>query len=548
MLRSSIPSIGLEGCSRGGRLARGDFSTLTARIALTRVLPSLLAFAALVIRVISGPYITDDAYITFRYARNLSSGLGLVYTPGEPVLGTTTPLYALILSLPAVGFGPEGIPTYAVWINAAADAASVFLVYFLAREMQISASAAALAGLLLAVSPLSLRYSLGGMEASLTTALLLGASASHIRGQRLTRDSLATLVVFSRPDAVLAIVLFGLSDLHTARRLRWSTALLPVTAVVIATAVSQLIYGAPVPHSVVAKSAPIYRAPPETNLLQFAHNLGGLFFGPALGIVAKGNFLIIRGELGWLASGLFVLNFILWLRGASATVRAKPAWLPIFAFPVGYATIYSVLGLTGALVADWYMAVLVPFYLFGIVSFLRGWSDSFVGALRQTAFFGVAALLVVAELAGLNLGRTQQRGFWVPDQVWLERELIYREIAEEYLEELSQAQIVAASEVGSLGYYCRCRILDTVGLVSPQAVKFYPVEERKVIATYAVPVELIQAVEPDYLVTLEVFIRETLLQDEWFKQHYELTDRRETEAFGSRGLLVFVRRSVSPPE
>jgi hypothetical protein len=45
----------------------------------------------------AGAHPIDDAYITFRYARNLAGGLGLVYTPGESVLGTTAPLWALFL-------------------------------------------------------------------------------------------------------------------------------------------------------------------------------------------------------------------------------------------------------------------------------------------------------------------------------------------------------------------------------------------------------------------------------------------------------------------
>ncbi|MFN2123538.1 MAG: hypothetical protein ACK2UP_08570 [Candidatus Promineifilaceae bacterium] len=40
----------------------------------------------------------DDAYITYRYARNIALGRGFVYNIGEPVLGTTTPLYTLILA------------------------------------------------------------------------------------------------------------------------------------------------------------------------------------------------------------------------------------------------------------------------------------------------------------------------------------------------------------------------------------------------------------------------------------------------------------------
>lgn len=40
----------------------------------------------------------DDAYITYRYARNIATGHGFVYNGGEAVLGTTTPLYTLLLA------------------------------------------------------------------------------------------------------------------------------------------------------------------------------------------------------------------------------------------------------------------------------------------------------------------------------------------------------------------------------------------------------------------------------------------------------------------
>ena len=40
------------------------------------------------------PNTVDDAYITFRYARNVATGVGFVYNAGDRVLGTTTPAYA----------------------------------------------------------------------------------------------------------------------------------------------------------------------------------------------------------------------------------------------------------------------------------------------------------------------------------------------------------------------------------------------------------------------------------------------------------------------
>ena len=62
------------------------------------VVPGVVALAA---RLVTTPHPIDDAYITFRYARNLAEGLGLVYNPGEWVLGTTAPLWAVVL---AVGY------------------------------------------------------------------------------------------------------------------------------------------------------------------------------------------------------------------------------------------------------------------------------------------------------------------------------------------------------------------------------------------------------------------------------------------------------------
>jgi hypothetical protein len=69
----------------------------------------------------------DDAYITYRYARNLVTGHGFAYNPGEHVLGTTTPLFTLLLALlakagvpfeaagPAVGVVCDLVLCFLLW-------------------------------------------------------------------------------------------------------------------------------------------------------------------------------------------------------------------------------------------------------------------------------------------------------------------------------------------------------------------------------------------------------------------------------------------------
>jgi len=82
-----------------------------------------------------------------------------------------------------------------------------------------------------------------------------------------------------------------------------------------------------------------------------------------------------------------------------------------------------------------------------------------------------------------------------------------------------------------------------VGLVSPQAIPFNPVEPSLADSNYAVPEPLIYAFMPDYVVALEIFIRRTLLPSEGFRRMYALVARLETRAWGTDGLLVF-RRAV----
>ena len=47
----------------------------------------------------------DDAYITFQFARNLATGGGFAFNPGDPVFGTTTPLFTLLLAATYALFG-----------------------------------------------------------------------------------------------------------------------------------------------------------------------------------------------------------------------------------------------------------------------------------------------------------------------------------------------------------------------------------------------------------------------------------------------------------
>ena len=74
-----------------------------ARLGLLLALASALALASS-----WGYCLQDDAFISFRYGRNLVDGHGLVFNPGEAVEGYTNPSWTVLSAgLIALGLSPE---------------------------------------------------------------------------------------------------------------------------------------------------------------------------------------------------------------------------------------------------------------------------------------------------------------------------------------------------------------------------------------------------------------------------------------------------------
>ncbi|HQN45120.1 MAG TPA: hypothetical protein PLA25_13370, partial [Anaerolineaceae bacterium] len=120
-------------------------------------------------------------------------------------------------------------------------------------------------------------------------------------------------------------------------------------------------------------------------------------------------------------------------------------------------------------------------------------------------------------------------------------ELLYREAAEFVAPQMNADTVLAAGDVGVLGYYTPARILDTVGLNSEEALSYYPLDEAYYVINYAVAPQLILDEQPDWVIILEVYGREGLLKNETFQQHYTLVKKLETDIYGSDGMLIFQR-------
>ena len=83
---------------------------------------------------------------------------------------------------------------------------------------------------------------------------------------------------------------------------------------------------------------------------------------------------------------------------------------------------------------------------------------------------------------------------------------------------------LCASEIGALGYHYHGRVLDGLGLVSPEALRYHPYQVRSSPLRGPIPPALVHDFRPDYVVSMDIFA-ESLFADPWFQQHYALIGR-----------------------
>jgi hypothetical protein len=522
-------------------LPNGTSRTRSAEVGRTAAIPLALFVLTVALRLVNGPHPIDDAYITFRYAQNLATGQGLVYNVGERVLGTSSILFAALLGGFGRLLGAQGIPDYAQILSALCDAVTALLIYTVGLRMGMGTWLSTLAGTLLALSPLSIRYVYGGMESSLTTLLVVGALASHLAGKDRLTPHLVGFAFLARPDTLAVAAAVAMSFLVTQRRLPVRQLLIPALWIALSMLGIWSFYGVPLPHAVIAKSLPVYQAPALTNALQFYYQFGGLFVGPAKPLAAQGIVIPPSPLLALVLLPMVAIQTVLFVAGSMQLYRHNRRWLAFSIYPALVVVTYSLLGLRGSVMAEWYLVALTPFYQLPLTSGISWGIDRLLPRARRAAVSSISVLLLISQVAGLNLGAEAGKGWLLPKGIWAERELLYKEMATSLKDRFKPTETVALAEIGAFGYYCGCRVLDTVGLVSPEALPYYPLPPQQSPGLNAVPARLIQDLRPEYVASLDIFIRETLLKDEWFSEHYEAIASRESLAFGSRKFLVFQR-------
>ena len=158
-------------------------------------------------------YGSDDAYISYRYARNFAEGHGIVYNHGERVEGYSNFLYVLLMSLSIAILGAENIYRFSCVINIF-FAATTFFVFYRRIQKELGNSSAVAAVFLFSCCPSIWIWAGAGTE---TVLVLLIQITIWMTVERLTDDQdsnnliplsfLVALSVLARADGFIVPII-----------------------------------------------------------------------------------------------------------------------------------------------------------------------------------------------------------------------------------------------------------------------------------------------------------------------------------------------------
>lgn len=490
----------------------------------------------------------DDAYITYRVARNLASGHGPVFNPGERVLSITTPGYMLLLAavsplsdnFVALGLALNGLAMLIMgallidltWRQVPSPSSREETVAYVAGSLAATVAVA----LTLMFAPLT---SAVGMETTLYVAALLAVFAAYRRallgadsGQKAQRWLAATAVAAAaafllRPDGLLAGLVVAGHWLATRRRpTPWPALSLALVLTLPWVLFAWAYYGSAVPNTLAAKSSQA--------LAQDSARWGGELMSLAKRWMLTQPAATLLAAIGLAAT---VYPWRQRVTGLRTVRRLMLGWAVL------YVVIHTALNVRAYF---WYYVPLAP-----VVALLAG--DG-VRALAQVLYrgltgaqpasrqakIGVSAVLVLLALAvlvppAIAAGRLAlSAGPRQRESAYRRTALALRDLCGE---ESEPGQTVGMAEIGVLGYLSDCPVLDFSGLLQPELAHLRAEPADKMVfalQSYAPPLVVFSGSDN--------YPRDVAAQT-WFRQRYEPADIQDERGFQS----VVYRRGPGVP-
>jgi len=501
-------------------------------------------------------YPLDDAWIHQSYARTLAQTGQVAFAPGRPSTGSTSLMWTFLLALGYMARLPQALWTYGLgalaWFLAAWRAQS--LMDRLTPNRRRVVPWVTLACLLewhLAWAALS------GMEITLFCFLSLLLLERYAAGAGpLTLGLLGGLLVWARPEGlVLAALVLPAAALtraaapgraplpdpapgHRTNRTRRAHLLLLVAGLAASLApylvLNLVISGQPFPSTLYAKQAE-YRILLDQPIWQ---RLWVVVRRPLVGA----QVLLLPG---------FVWQVYVLLRQALLTCRSRRAFaaqesrerparvrtraLAALLPPAWWAAYHGLYALQ--LPVDYqhgrYLMPALPILLaYGTTGTLHWLGQATEGGLAQRPFTRVwtralAGTLAVLYLAFLVLGAQA----YVTDRCIIQREMV--QVALWLAEKTPPDVLIAAHDIGAIGYWAQRPLLDLAGLINPEVIPFMQDQDRLL--------EYVIGQQAYYLVTFPSWYPE-LVRDDRLTQVYPAQGQAAPPAYGESMTVYQVGR------
>ena len=402
----------------------------------------------------------DDPWIHLQFARNLHDYGKFSYFRGEMVTsGSTSPLYTILLSLGMYLTNQYLLLTYIIGI-ACLSLAAVY--YYKINRLKITEWTLVAAGMWLVLFNPKLQWlELSGMETTLFIFLILAATYFYQTKQKLKLGIVCGLLIWTRPDALIFFVTIG-ADLiyeyfiqkqegqkHSRLPLNW---LVPAIVITIAFTIlygffNYQLSGSFLPNTYAAK-------------LKFYAGHGSGFGHALYNFLSEGPFQYFR-FLVLIGLGFFVVDI----------VRRKKSSMMI---PV----VFTVL----MIAAYWwklpylyqrgrYLMPIVPFLIMiGFLGFQRIF-ELVKPQIRKVVSFDSCwiqnSLLILICVSFSSTSIRVAKDYAMECRAILNRQV---KAAMWERDHLAENAIIAAHDVGAQAYYSERKIVDMVGLVSPEMI------------------------------------------------------------------------------
>ncbi|MGH7491778.1 MAG: hypothetical protein ACREOO_05235 [bacterium] len=419
-------------------------------------------------------FVGDDAFIHLRYIENLYQDQGFSFNPGEPSYGSTSPLWVLLLATLRPLFSN---PVFALKLVALVLALGAIIFFFLLSRQYFQEPVWVIAaGVLFVLDPWFIKWTMSGMENGLNLVLLLSGFWWYLRQRNSGKSNwlspiLLGLCWLTRPEIVFFLgLIFSDVLLFETKKKKANLALLAV--LVVAVMSPWLIYAysnfsTVIPNTMLARNAD------ETVSLPFTFTLT-----KTAKILFSNNLLEL---VVILLAGVASLN-------KSWRERFFPGGMADYFVPVLWPVLLIAFYLAGKTnVMARYLLMVTPFMILLGLRALRAGLETVMRRPRvRLAALGVFCVLVAAQLIFVQAKYT----FFVTKfSNGMDDNLI--DIGLWFAQNTPPETVIAAHEIGAIGYFSQRKILDFSGLVCPEIVPY--IRERRTF-------DFIKERKPDYLV------------------------------------------------